>query len=201
MNQPPQRDLRVFVSALTLLAAALAGSLSGCSSVPISTSLSLSQIREEDIYNLEPDEIRAAVEVPDSVRLDASKIRLGVKIVSPSLPAPGPDDQIWPLEFVSSGRYVPLVISQADAGRKQFLYKLTADAQKRFEAMLREARAHPDPATKVNVDIRFDNALIAPPEVRSIKASAWVQVRRVDGALLLISNRDVGLPAASAGKP
>jgi hypothetical protein len=182
--------------ATAVLAILLAGVASGCSSIPVSTLYRLSQLNDRDIENLDPKEVRAALEVPETVGIDPSKITIGIKVVSPSLSDAGANDGTWPVQLVTSGRYVPLAISPTEPGRKQFLYKLTPDAETHLAAVLANVKAHPDPATKVSIEINFDHAEIAPQGMKSMKVSAWLQLRTVDGPLLLVDGRTVDVDAS-----
>ena len=184
---------------LRVLAVSSALFLSACLSIPISTVYKLSKLSEADITNLDPTQIRAAVEVPENVTVDSSKITIELKLTSPKTKDVNPNDGIWPVQLVSSGRYLPIAIRPSEAGRKLYLYKLTPEAEAHLASVLAMVKAHPEPGSSVQISISLNGAFVAPPGTKSFAASAWLQLRSVDGPLLLIDDRTID--AAEIHKP
>ncbi|GAC1633898.1 MAG: hypothetical protein NVS9B10_29590 [Nevskia sp.] len=185
---------------LAAIAAALAAAfVAGCaSSAPVATLLSLSQLSDDDIVNLDPKAIRAAIDVPDRVAIDAARIRVGVRISSTEDLAAEAGAGEWPVEQIASGVYIPLVLRQAVPGRRLYLFRLTSEGQAGLAAVIAAHKTHPNAVKKIALSFALGNAGWAPAGMAQYTYSAWVQLREADGPLLLFEDRVV---AAGAPQP
>lgn len=168
-----------------VIATALIVLLPGCLSIPVSTLYQLSKLDEKAIDSLDPTEIRAVIEAPDLATVDPAKIRIGIEVKRKGATAPSDNDGEWPVDLVASGHYVPLPVPPPKAGRSQHLFKLSPAAEAGLGRVLAARRQNPEVFDQVDLTIKLSGTQL-PPGAESMKVSAWLQLRKIDGPLLLI---------------
>jgi hypothetical protein len=164
--------------------------LAGCLSIPISTIWKVSRMSDDDLFNMDPAQLRAAVELPANVPVDPSKIIIGFCFLKDKNDTVGVGGD-WPVQLMNKGQYVAAALPTVKPDRMLYLFRLSDEAQAKLNGILATWRADKDAFTDVAVNINIDAAGDPPPGVTSYRTSTWFQLSQQQGYLQLLDDYKV----------
>jgi hypothetical protein len=164
--------------------------LGGCLSIPISTIWKVSRMSDDDLFNMDPAQLRAVVDLPANVPVDPSKIVIGFCFLKSKNDTVGVGGN-WPVQLMNKGQYVAAALPTVAPDRMLYQFRLSDEAQANLNGILAARRADKNAFTDVAVNIKIDAAGDPPPGVTSYRTSSWFQLSQQQGYLQLFDNYKV----------
>ncbi|MCP3906064.1 MAG: hypothetical protein GY715_20775 [Planctomycetes bacterium] len=181
----------VIIARRCLLAFALA-SLTACSGMPLGTMWKMRSFTADDFANIEPAQLRAAIQIDDDITIKPDATQLKVTIVDgdgkPFLEAP------IPLRILRNGRSVGKDPSKAPKGRHWYLFDIPPEARTEFAKLQGALAAWDDADGSIALEVAsaFDSA----PDGQRLDLEIRLLLDRKDGFFTLFDGK-VDLPKHS----
>jgi hypothetical protein len=161
--------------------------LGACASVPLKTAWKLRKLTPETLLEIEPADVRAAVELDRRIDLDVSRTSLSVTFVAKE----GTDKQLAiPLRSLATGDRVAPELPEAPPGRYWTILELTTEGRDRMVEVQEIARDHLDEYSGMTFQIEagFGDE-VSPEVVSAYPVQFWVLLTPEMGYVKLFDAR------------
>lgn len=164
---------------------------SSCASMPFGTMLKLSGYDRDDLATAQPREIRAAVELPDTVLIKEGSTTLRAQLIDRETDAVLFEADATLLQQ-ESGRFVVTSLPRAREDRHWFVYALDEKGIDAFHSFQQELLARHEgetPGGSLSVHFDIDNDV----EHRSMPVSVWLKLADDDDWFALLKDAELEL--------
>lgn len=168
-----------------LLAAAAAGLLAGCLSIPVSTIWKLRNFGPEQLFALDPTELRAALLVDPRVTMKGGRIDIAIE------PPGGAPKRGYAILLQQPQRDDPR-LPRAPAGRTWQVFALSPASVAEFAKLKQEFKAIPK-GTTVSVSVGFDEREVPPELRRDFPVRLDLLLDPADGYFTMIKDTTIDL--------
>lgn len=168
-----------------LLAAAAAGLLAGCLSIPVSTIWKLRNFGPEQLFALDPTELRAALLVDPRVTMKGGRIDIAIE------PPGGAPKRSYAILLQQPQRDDPR-LPRAPAGRTWQVFALSPASVAEFAKLKQEFKAIPK-GTTVTVSVGFDEREVPPELRRDFPVRLDLLLDPADGYFTMIKDTTIDL--------
>lgn len=169
---------RIFIMALAII-------LSGCSSIPVSTMVTMSQMDETDFINMAPEQIRARIHLDEPARIDIEKTQMTFSVETDK----GSIPYAFPLELLEQGSIAaePGLLFNVPA-KTDYLLALSDEAIANFKALQQRIAQQPSGAFSFAINASLQEP---PASLEEINLSIFLKLREQDEFMTLFDNATV----------
>ena len=161
--------------------------LSSCASIPISTMLEFSSFDKQQLVEIQPQAIRAKLQVDLPVRVDVDSIELSLELTNEQ----GTRAFTFPLQLVSEVAIAPVEgMFTTTPGKTEYTLKLSEAAIKHFTATQQLIREDAIRGFDFSVKSSFGKL---PSEVREIGMSIFLQLSEEKGFVTLFDHATLAI--------
>lgn len=153
--------------------------LSSCASVPLGTMLEFSSFGKEDLIEIQPQDLRAKIQVDQPVRADVKSAKLSLELTTEK----GTRAFTFPLLLLNELDIKPVEgIFSTSAGKTEYILKLSDEAIKNFVTTQQIIRAEQSGRFNFSVKTGFETL---PSEITEIGLSVFLKLSEEKGFVVL----------------
>lgn len=156
--------------------------LSSCASIPLGTMLDFSTFGKEDVVNIQPQDVRAKIQLDKPAEADIRSVKLAVELST----VKGMKTFSFPLQLLNERSIEPVEGFFSTApGKTEYCFKLSDDAIANFITAQQILQQEKSEEFKLSVSSDFKTL---PPDVTEIGLSIFLQIREEQGFVTLFDN-------------
>uniref|UniRef100_UPI0040485134 hypothetical protein n=1 Tax=Rheinheimera sp. TaxID=1869214 RepID=UPI0040485134 len=156
--------------------------LSSCASVPLSTMLEFRSFGKEDFITIQPQDLRAKIQVDEPVLADVESAELALELTTER----GMREFKFPLLLLSEEKIAPEVgFFSTSAGKTEYTLKLSDEAVKNFIATQKIIQDEQSGSLNFSVTTGFEKF---PSEITEIGLSVFLKLSEEKGFVTLFDN-------------
>ncbi|MHC5114413.1 MAG: hypothetical protein ACYTGP_08310 [Planctomycetota bacterium] len=181
----PSNPVRLGLAALAL------GLLTACAGVPLGTMLKMSSFSVEDFVKISPGQVRAAIQLDDTIRIRPDSTHLKVKVVG----ADGAQQaHKIPLRILRSGQSIGSDLPKAPGGRHWYRLDIAPENRPVFAELQKSMAQWDDRDGSLALEVA--SAFEEQPAEQKLDMEIRLQLDRRDGFFTLFSGT-IDLPTTS----
>lgn len=159
--------------------------LSSCASVPLGTMLEFLSFGKDDFVNIEPQDLRAKIQVDEPVLADVESAELALELTTEK----GMREFTFPLLLLREEKIAPVEgFFSNSAGKTEYTLKLSDEAVKNFIAT--QQIIQDEKSGKLNFSVRTSFEKF-PSEITEIGLSVFLKLSEEKGFVTLFDNAKV----------
>lgn len=156
--------------------------LSSCASVPLSTMLEFRSFGKDDFVNINPQDLRAKIQVDEPVLADAESARLALELTTEK----GMREFKFPLILLHQEKIAPVAgFFSKSAGKTEYTLKLSDEAVKNFIAT--QQIIQDEKSGKLNFSVKTGFQKF-PSAINEIGLSVFLKLSEEKGFVTLFDN-------------
>lgn len=163
----------------------IAALMSSCASIPLTTMLEFSSFGKEDLIGIQPQDLRAKIQVDQPVRADVNSAELSLELTTEK----GSRAFEFPLHLLNEIDIEPVKgIFSTTAGKTEYTFKLSDEAIKNFVTTQQIIRDEKSGSFNFSVKTNFEEL---PSEISEIVLSVFLKLSEEKGFVILFKDAKV----------
>ncbi len=156
--------------------------LCSCSSVPLGTMLELRSFSKDDFVTIQPEDLRAKIQLDEPVRADVASVALALELTTEK----GIREFKFPLRLLREEKIAPVAgFFSTSAGKTEYTLKLSDEAIENFMATQQIIRDEKTGSLSFSVATGFEKL---PNEITEIGLSVFLKLSEEKGFITLFDD-------------